>query len=168
MSLRQDLSTELARLQGLHAQSPVTTTLAGPGGIALHVDFLAVDSIGCSFLQIALDVPVLSGAAFDALKKWAEALSRKITYLLEQIAPLEFDPLAGEVLIRSTPPDTLPDGTQYYEMLLQSHHGGRFVLRRYESVKGQAGRAQVPLATTREVLLKLADDLVDTIPSGTP
>lgn len=163
MSLRQDLSQELSRLQG--HPPPFSTSLSGPGGIVLSIDFEAIDSMGCSFLQLALDVPALNGAAFDALKRWAEALSQRITYLLEHLAPLELDPTAGEVLIRSTPPDTLPDGTQYYEMLLQTHSGGRFSLKRYRSVKGQPGRTQEPMTTTREVLLKLADDLVDTIPS---
>lgn len=102
--------------------------------------------------------------AFDALKKWAENLSQRINYLLENIGPLEYDPTAGQVLIRSTPPDQLPDGTQYYEIVLSSQSGGNFSLRRYKSVKGQPGRDAVEITITHEVLLKLADDLVDTVP----
>jgi hypothetical protein len=165
MSLRNDLTHELARLQGLSGSTPATLTLSAPGGIALHIDFLAVDSIGCSFLQMVIDVPAMNGAPFTALKDWADALSRRITYLLEGIGPLEYDALAGEVLIRSMPPDQLPDGTQFYEILLQSHSGGRFALRRYASVKGQPGRSQAPITTTRELLLKLADDLIATVPA---
>lgn len=167
MSVRPQLERELNRLRGLNVVTPVTVTVHD-AGVTLQVAFVTVDTLGCSYEQIHLDVPALSGAAFDLLKKWAEQLSRRISYLLEQLAPLEFDETAGEVLIRSTPPSQLPDGTQYYEILLQSHSGGRFVLRRYESVKGQPGRRQVPITTTHEVLLKLADDLVDTIPSGPP
>jgi hypothetical protein len=166
MSLRSQLSGELSRLKGLNVASPSTAVVAD-GGVTMAIDFLVVDSTGCSFEQMLLDVPSMNGAAFDVLKKWAEQLSRRITYLMENIGPLEFDPHAGEVLIRSTPPDQLPDGTQYYEILLQSHSGGKFALRRYKSVKGQPGRQQTPITTTHEVLLKLADDLVDTIP-GTP
>ncbi|MCA9055097.1 MAG: hypothetical protein KDA75_14750, partial [Planctomycetaceae bacterium] len=140
-------------------------TTVSDAGLTLEIDFLAIDSIGCSFEQLALTVPAMNGAAFDALKTWAQGLSRRITYLLEQVGPLEFDEPAGEVLIRSTPPSQLPAGAQYYEILLQSHGGGRFTLCRYESTKGQAGRKLTPLTLTHEVLLKLVDDLVDTIPS---
>lgn len=165
MSLRDDLNHELQRLRG---QGPQVVTLSASGGITLTIDFTAIDSLGCTFRELALDVPALQNSAFDALKKWAEQLSQRITYLLEHLAPLEFDPTAGEVMIRSVPPDTLPDGTQYYEVLLQSHSGGRFSLKRYRSEKGTPGRVQVEMHTTIEVLLKLADDLVDTIPSSTP
>jgi hypothetical protein len=167
MSVRPQLEQELTRLRGLNVVTPVTVTVHDTG-VTMQVAFVVVDTLGCSYDQIRLDVPALSGATFDVLKKWAEQLSRRIGYLLEQLAPLEFDEAAGEVLIRSTPPSHLPDGTQYYEILLQSHSGGGFVLRRYESVKGQPGRRQVPITTTHEVLLKLADDLVDTIPGGAP
>lgn len=166
MSIRQKLSQELGRLRG--TTSPTTTSVSGPGGLSLQIDFLAVDTIGCSFEQLTLDVPSMQGAAFDLLKQWAQDLTSRITYLLEKIGPLEFDPDAGQVLIRSTPPDQLPDGTQYYEILLQSQTGGRVTLRRYLSVKGQSGRQSAPMTVTQEVLLKLADDLVATIPSGTP
>lgn len=165
MSLRDDLNDELKRLRG---QGPQVVALSASGGITLTIDFTAIDSLGCTFRELALDVPALQNSAFDALKKWAEQLSQRITYLLEHLAPLEFDPAAGEVMIRSVPPDTLPDGTQYYEVLLQSHSGGRFSLKRFRSEKGTPGRTQVEMHTTLEVLLKLADDLVDTIPSSTP
>jgi len=165
MSFRTDLTRELTRLRGLSVVTPVTVTMQD-GGVSLSVGFLAVDSLACSFEQIGLQAPHLAGCGFDVLKKWAEQLSRRITYLLEQIGPLEYDEPAGQVLIRSTPPSQLSNGTQYYEILLQSHQGGRFTLQRYESTKGQPGRRQAPLTTTHEVLLKLADDLSDTVPAA--
>ncbi len=167
MGLSQSLSQELVRQRGLNTIVPVRTTVA-EGGLTLEIDFLAIDTLGCSFEQLVLTVPALQGAAFDQLKAWANGLSQRITYLLEQVAPLEYDEPAGEVLIRSTPPGQLADGTQFYEILLQSQSGGRFSLRRYRSVKGQPGRQPVPLTMTHEVLLKLTDDLVDTIPTGQP
>ncbi|QDU38504.1 hypothetical protein Mal4_28320 [Maioricimonas rarisocia] len=162
MSLRNDLEQELKRLIGTH--SPTSVTVSDAGGLQLRIDFTAVDSMSCSFDQIELFVPSLQNAAFDALKKWAENLSQRIKYLLENIGPLEYDPSGGQVLIRSTPPDQLPDGTQYYEIVLSSQSGGNFSLRRYQSVKGQPGRNPVEITVTHEVLLKLADDLVDTVP----
>ncbi len=168
MSLHSDLQQELQRLQGFSGPQTTSASVSGPGGLTLLVDFFAVDSIGCSIDQIVLDVPALNNAAFDVLRTWAQALSQRITYLMEQIGPLEYDEVAGEVLMRSVSPAQLPDGAQYYEILLQSRSGGRFVLRRYASIKGQPGRTAVPIETTRQVLLRLADDLVDTLPAATP
>lgn len=161
MSLRQQLAAELQRLVGARASTTVTVSDAG---IQMQVEFTAVDSMSCSFAQIQLFVPSLQQAAFDKLKAWADSLAQRITYLLEHIGPLEYDPAAGQVLIRSAPPDKLPDGTQYYEIQLSSSAGGNFALRRYRSTKGQPGRDQVDITVTHEVLLKLADDLVSTLP----
>ncbi|MGD9853829.1 MAG: hypothetical protein AB7U20_02665 [Planctomycetaceae bacterium] len=166
MSLSHDLQLELTRLVG--TSTPATVTVTETGGLSLQVDLTAVDSMSCSFSEVRLCVPSLQNAAFDALKKWAEQLSQRITYLLENIGPLEFDPAAGEVLIRSTPPSQLASGTQYFEIILSSRSAGAFSLKRFRSVKGQPGRDPVDITVTHEVLLMLTDDLVDTIPSGTP
>ena len=166
MSLRNEIASELKRLIG--TTSPTSVTATDVSGLEMRVDFTAVDSMSCSFLQIELFVPHLQQAAFDVLKQWADSLSKKISYLLENIGPLEYDPDAGQVLIRSTSPSQLPDGTQYYEIVLSSKAGGNFSLCRYRSTKGQPGRDAVDVTVTHEVLLKLADDLVDTLPGGTP
>jgi hypothetical protein len=50
-------------------------------------------------------------------------------------------------------------------VLLQSDTSGNFSLRRYQAVKGAPGRTQVDMHLTHEVLSKLADDLVETIPA---
>jgi hypothetical protein len=163
MSLSTDLQQELIALVG--TSTPTTVSVTEAGGMSLTVEFTAVDSMSCSFTEIALFVPALQNAAFDALKKWAQSLSQRLTYLLENIGPLEFDPDAGEVLIRSTPPSQLASGTQYFEIILSSHTSGTFTLRRYMSVKGQPGRQSVDITVTHEVLLKLTDDLLATIPS---
>ncbi|MEX0585115.1 MAG: hypothetical protein WD176_00630 [Pirellulales bacterium] len=162
MSLRSQLAQELLNLVGNQGGSAVS--LSDPGGLQLHVHFVAVDSMSCSFSELQLHVPALQQAAFDVLRNWADDLSKRITYLLEQIGPLEYDPSAGQVLIRSVRPDTLPDGSQYYEIVLSSQSGGDFSLRRYRSTKGQSGRAPVDITVTHEVLLKLVDDLVATAP----
>ncbi|MBX3436702.1 MAG: hypothetical protein KF861_04365 [Planctomycetaceae bacterium] len=164
--MSHELQQELTRLSG--STAPTTVAVAEPSGLSLQVDLTAVDSMSCSFSEIRLYVPSLLNAAFDSLRKWAEQLSKRITYLLENIGPLEFDPNAGEVLIRSTSPSQLTSGTQYFEIILSSRSAGTFSLKRYRSVKGQPGRDPVDITVTHEVLLKLTDDLVATIPAGTP
>lgn len=162
MSLSTDLQRELTALVGTPTPGPITVTDAA--GLTLTVETSAIDSMSCSFSGVTLFVPSLQQAAFDVLKQWARALSQRITYLLENIGPLEFDPDAGEVLIRSTPPSQISSGTQYFEIILSSHSSGSFSLRRYASVKGQPGRQAVDITVTHEVLLKLTDDLLETIP----
>ena len=162
MSVRPFLVAELARLRGYSSNTPVPVHVSDPSGIQVEIDLTQVDSLGCAFRQITVHVPAMSQAAFDVLKRWADALSQRITYLLEQVSPLEYDPQAGQVLIRSTRPDQLPDGTQYYEMVLSSHGTGTFSLKRFSSIKGTPGRTQIDLLVTHEVLCKLCDDLIDT------
>ena len=162
MSVRPFLVAELARLRGYSSNTPVQVQVSDPTGIQVEIDLTQVDSLGCAFRQITVHVPAMSQAAFDTLKRWANALSQRISYLLEQLSPLEYDPQAGQVLIRSTRPDQLPDGTQYYEMVLSSHGTGTFSLKRFRSVKGTPGRTQIDLQVTHEVLCKLCDDLIDT------
>jgi hypothetical protein len=69
------------------------------------------------------------------------------------------------VLIRSTAPAQQSGATTFYEILLSSQGSGQFALRRYRSQKGAAGREQVDLQVTHEVLRKLVVDLVETIPA---
>ena len=106
----------------------------------------------------------MKNATQDLLREWAEALCQRITYLLENLGPLEFEPDAGKILIRSTAPSNQPDKRLFYEVLLHSKADGSFSLKRYESVKGQTGRTPVDLQMTHEVLTRLVRDLVETIP----
>ena len=165
MDLTTQLNRELTQLAGFQSQTPRTATLSGPGSVDVAIEFVAVDSMSCAFREMRLCVPALAAAGFDALQAWAEALSKRVTYLLENIGPLELDPAAGQVLIRSTTPDQQSNASSFYEVLLSSQGSGQFTLRRYRSQKGVAGRDQVDVQVTHEVLRKLVNDVVDTIPA---
>ncbi len=164
MSLSQTLNQELTQLVGLNATSPTTVTLPPARGVNLSVDFTIVDSLSCAFRELRLNVPHLAGATFVTLEKWAKELSQRITYLLENVGPLEFDPTTNQILIRSKSPDLRTGGARYYEILLQCQSAGRFYLRRYASDPANPGRDQVDLQMTHETLLKLVEDLVATVP----
>lgn len=166
MTLRQQLSDELARHAGLTGQNPRTISLSGPDQVNIAVEVAAVDSMSCAIREIRLTDPALANVDIDALKAWAEQLCSRITYLLENIGPLEVDADSTQILIRSTPPDQQQDATTFYEIILQSHSNGQFSLRRYRSEKGRAGRDQVDIQCTHEVLHRLVDDLVVTRPSA--
>jgi hypothetical protein len=165
MDLTAQLDRELTQLAGFHSQTVRTATLSGPDSVEVDVDFVAVDSMSCAFRELRLRVPKLVSAGFDTLRAWAEALSKRVTYLLENIGPLELDPAAGQVLIRSTTPDQQSNATSFYEVLLSSQGSGQFTLRRYRLQKGVGGRDQVDVQVTHEVLRKLVNDVVETIPA---
>lgn len=164
MTVLNQLNHELIQLIGFHSNQPRTVTVSASGKIEVTIDFTSVDTMSCSFQEIRVNVPSLSQATFDKLKEWGQKLCQRITYLLENIGPLEYDEDAGQVLIRSTPPDQQQAGTRFYEIILSSHANGHFSLKRFESQKGQTGRTQVEMQITHEVLRKLVEDLLDTVP----
>ncbi|MDZ4683704.1 MAG: hypothetical protein SH850_01365 [Planctomycetaceae bacterium] len=166
MGLSLDLAAALQPLVGQVFLPAKTVTVSDGQGVTLSADLIAVESLGLSCEELRLMVPALSGASLDVLKTWAGGLCQRITYLLETLSPLEFDAQGSEVLIRSTTPDTShPGQTKYYEVLLSSHGGGQFSLRRYEADRATGGRAHVPLRITHEQLAKLVNDLVTTLPT---
>ena len=170
VKLIQDLTAELQKLSGLSVATPQTSTLttADPrnaaGVMEVELDFVEVDRLSCALRELRLNVPSMSQAAPDLLKDWAEALCKRITYLLENMAPVEFEPVSGQVLIRSTTPTQQPGRRLFYEVLLHANAAGNFSLKRYESIQGQPGRTGVDLQLTHEVLARLVRDLVETIP----
>jgi hypothetical protein len=104
MTLPDRLAAELLNLV-VHAGPPAeTVALSDPSGLELAIDFNLVDRISCAFEEMRLDVPTLVNCDIERLKQWAQSLSSRVTYLLENLGPIEIDTQAGQVLIRSTPP----------------------------------------------------------------
>ena len=110
-----------------------------------------------AFEPFTLESSRLSGVSIDQLKKRAEALSARLSYLLEPISAVEVDPDSCTVQMRSVPPQKDDDGTNYYELLVE--RGGRLSLCRYSKSPG-AVRHVVPANVTREVFHRLAADFV--------
>ena len=167
MTCGQQLTNEIRKLAGHAGPAAKTVAVSGPGGVDLAVDVTAADSMSCSCRELRMRVPALSGAGADVLSKWAQDLCSRVTYLLEQIGPLEIDTAGKQVLIRSKAPDKRDNSTSFYEVLLQSQGAGLFTLRRYRRDNQSNVREHVDLHTTHELLEKLADDLIATIPSST-
>lgn len=167
MSLSLDLAAALTPLTGQSFTPPHRVTVSDGSGVTMSVDVLAVDLVGVACEELRLEVPSLSAANLDTLKKWAGGLCQRITYLLENLGPLEYDAQGNEVLIRSMPPDasSTPGQTKYYEVLLSSHGAGQFSLRRYQTDRSTGNRNAVPLRITHEQLAKLVNDLTATLPS---
>ncbi len=167
MSLSLDLAAALSPLVGQSFLPAHPVSVDDGNGMELTLLVESVEAVGVACEELRLDVPALATSTMDVLKRWAAGLCQRVTYLLETLQPLEFDEQAGEVLIRSNPPDStsFPGHAKYYEVQLASQGGGRFTLRRYLAEHGVPGRSPSPLRLTHEQLAKLVNDLVATLPT---
>lgn len=166
MSLSLDLAAALNPLVGQRFVPPKAVSVSDGSGVTASVEVISVESLGVACDELRLEIPSLGTSTLDILKKWANRLCQRVTYLLENLGPLEFDAQENQVLIRSTPPDNSASGTtKYYEVMLSSHGAGRFSLRRFSNDSTGSGRVPVPLQLTHEQLSKLINDLVATIPT---
>ncbi len=124
--------------------------------------------MSCSCRELRMRVPGSERSRAPMCSKSGHTTSAaRVTYLLEQLGPLEIDSEGKQVLIRSKSPDKRDNSTTFYEVLLQSQGAGLFTLRRYRRDSQGAPRQHVDLRTTHELLEKLADDLIATIPAST-
>ena len=113
MNFSDQLSDQLKQLVGFSSSVPKSVRIKDAAGLTLNISFVAIDSMSCAFESLALQVPQLVGHEVRLLNQWAEALSKRVTYLLEQIGPIEIDPSGSQVLIRSTPP-YLSQGVRHF------------------------------------------------------
>jgi len=98
-------------------------------------------------------------APLEQVKRIAESLAERLTYLLEPIRTIEADADARTVQMRSLPPRRAEDGTRtYYE--LQVSGGGKLSLSRYVKEPDQSRRT-IPVQVTREVFSRLLADFID-------
>ena len=92
----------------------------------------------------------------EDLQRVAQAIAAKVAYLLEPLGPVELDPDAATLLMRSVAPShDEPTRRAYYELLVRS---GELTLRRYEVDSGRPRRT-VPMVLSVEVLARLVADL---------
>ena len=162
MTIRDDLDTRLSQLAA-SGTGPTTVTVSD-AVVSVDVELTAVELLGCQVARVLVSAPSIGSAPVSTLQLWSDELAKRITYLLESLSPLETDEEAGQLLMRSTSPQQLPAGRQYYECVLAGVANGTVSFRRFEATKGQAGRTPVDMILTRDVLGRLVADLVDTMP----
>jgi hypothetical protein len=127
-------------------------------GQRLTAQIVALDALALAFDHLTLVSDSLATAPIEQLKKVADLLSKRLTYLLEPISPIEVDADQCVVQLRSNPPQRDDNGTRYYELLVR--RGGEISLRRYQKQPGGV-REAVPAQVTREVFLRLVSDFSD-------
>jgi hypothetical protein len=140
-------------------------TTLGTGGAAtltaeaqprkLSCDVVERNSLAVSFDVLRLTTSELAAASAADLERIGKALSDRLTYLMEPIAPIEIDAQACVVQLRSNPPQRDDDGRSYYELTVR--RGGQIALVRFRKDSG-ATRHQIQATVTREVLLRLVGD----------
>lgn len=151
MTLQQKLDHELKNL----GNGAAATVAIDEARCQLSCDITERNSLAVSFNDLRLTTTELASATADDLSRIGKALSDRLTYLMEPIAPIELDAEACIVQLRSNPPQRDDDGRSYYELLVR--RGGQIAVTRYRKENG-AGRRQIAATVTREVLLRLVGD----------
>jgi hypothetical protein len=137
-----------------------SNVVAVDGGerLLLRVDQAGVLAVSCWELRLSTDR--LAGASIERIREVAEEVTRRVTYLLEPIQPIESDEEACVVQMRSVQPDKRDDVRSYYEALVKT--GGTLSLQRYQSERG-ALRTSVARNLTKEIIGRLAEDFLASI-----
>ena len=151
MNLQSKFEHELTKL----GSGAATTVAVEDSPRHLSCDIVERNPLAVSFNRLALATSELASAGPAELERIGKALSERLTYLMEPIAPIEFDKDACVVQLRSNPPQRGDDGRSYYELLVR--RGGEIALVRYRKENGNA-RQRIPATVTREVLLRLVGD----------
>ncbi len=151
MTLQSQLDSELTNL--------------GSGGSAsmaideqprqLVCEVVERNALAISFSSLRLSTTELANSTVADLERLGKSLSSRLTYLMEPISPIELDPAACVVQLRSNPPQQDDDGRSYYELMVR--RGGEISLRRFRKEPG-ASRQPIAANVTREVLLRLVGD----------
>jgi hypothetical protein len=135
--------------------SPPWTVSVAEGGIQVTLELNALESLACAFDQMRVSNVAWAGKPIGEVKRVAEDLAGRLTYLLEPIRPIETDVEQCVVQMRSNPPRREEDKSSYYELIVE--RAGSLSLRRFEKQFGEV-RRQVPILLTREVFRRLLTD----------
>ncbi|NIL97444.1 MAG: hypothetical protein GTO53_07475 [Planctomycetales bacterium] len=156
MSLQEKLGEELNRLEAAGTLTAPHQIEIDGQSYQLNCEVHAVGPLGCALSHLTARGDKLAAATVDQLRSVSESLASQLTYLLEPVATIEVDQDGCVVQMRSDPPHREQDDYVYYELLVQPE---RVSLRRFRKEKQQP-RHPVNAHLTREVLIRLASDLV--------
>jgi hypothetical protein len=160
MSLSKRIAAALDENTKVHAPPCEVAVEEGPHRLALNLT--ALDTVGVGFASLEFATTTRPEWSSDALRDWGTRLAGRVTYLMEPLKVLEVDAAGGEVDIRSQSPTTRNDHRSYYQVRLFKQ--GTLVMER--RAFGDASRRPQTVACqlTREVLERLADDIVASMP----
>jgi hypothetical protein len=155
------LSTAIAaELDARPDQTGIVSAQDGPDLLALDISAHAPVGVMLEHLDYSVSDPSRPEWTIDELQAWGDRLAKKVTYLMEPLVVLEVDAQGGEVELRSQSPTPRGQLRSYYEVRLNKSGTLRLFRMTFDSTDRRRRPSQFQLS--REVLERLADDLVDT------
>jgi hypothetical protein len=160
----------------MNLNQKIAAALDGTGSAALPCDVAIEESSGHRLvLHLTASGPV--GLAFESFdftaaprpdwtpaqsKTWGDRIAARVTYLMEPLVVLEQDALAGDVALRSHAPTARGETRAYYEIRISGTGVVHFARVAFEEPIRR--RRSVECMMTREVLERLIDDIIASIP----
>jgi hypothetical protein len=156
MSLSKKIAAALDENTRAYVLPCTVTVEDSPHRVTLHLT--ALDTVGVAFTSFEFATTSRAEWSSEALNDWGARLSNRINYLMEPLKVLEIDSGGGEVQIRSQSPTSRQEQRGYYEMRL--FRQGMLRMQRFTFDEKARQRSSSPCQLTREVLERLADDIV--------
>jgi len=130
-------------------------------------DLSELDSIGILLNSIEVSKNINEEVNIpEYLKEAAEAIEKRINYLMEPLKIIELDSTTNAVQIRSERPESNDGRLSYYELVLKA--GKWFGYRNHVSIhrysqhpEDEPNRQAVPFPITKKQFQKLIDDLTE-------
>jgi len=160
MNLSKKIAAALDENTKVHDPPCAVTVEDGSHRLTLHLS--ALDSVGLAFSALEFATTSRLDWTSEALRDWGQRLAGRVTYLMEPLKVIEADAGGGEVQIRSQSPTTRAERRGYYEVRLFKQ--GTLRMERFAFDEATRQRRSTPCQITREVLERLADDLVASVP----
>lgn len=147
------LPADLATPRELHASS-------GPHRLTLFLRLASAIGVEVEALEFSIATPEPADRSTESLRAWADRVANRVTYLMEPLVLLELDDEGGVAELRSQTPTARDGRRAFYEVRLNRQ--GTLRLRRLAFDEEDRRRQETPFQLSREVLERLADDLVAT------
>lgn len=144
------------------ALTPPCSVTTDDGKNTLTLQLTALDSVGLAFTGLEFATRKRIEWTADAIETWGKNLSARATYLMEPLVMLEFDAEGGEIQLRSQSPTNRAEKRSYYEVRINKQ--GTLHLARFAFDQATRRRTPATCQMTREVVERLADDIIASIP----
>jgi hypothetical protein len=136
--------------------------MAEVDGARIKLSLSACGHVGftCRSLEFCQVEPL--NLSTEELRSWGNRIAARVTYLMEPLVVLEVDAEAGKADLKSQAPTPRGEFRSYYEGTL--YRAGGLLLRRITFDETSRQRRPVDCQMTIEVLERLTDDLVASLP----
>lgn len=160
MSLSQKIAAAVDAHPAAGALPCDTSVEDGAHRLTLHLT--AAGPVGLAFNTLDFATSVRAEWTAEAVKAWGDRLAARVTYLMEPLVVLEHDVDGGAVELRSQSPTPRGQQRSFYEIRL--NRAGTLRLSRVAFDENTRKRRATDCQMTGEVLERLADDIVASIP----